>query len=221
MKKNKTSRYFSIVTYLSEFQLYAVLAQHTSSIRSYMFIEHDKDEAEPHIHLLLRTYSCWNAEQLAKWFSGFSDTEGKKINTFCEIASSIESLVPYILHDTDEAREAGKHLYDPSSLKKGNERELLPRKDCYDETYNILNDMLAGQSLRQMVKRYGKDFVYHYHQYQGIVDNILSQEGIIGAHHSTAKDRAHAVYSYEGIVDAPAAQDGNFEALDPDDDLPF
>ena len=115
--KSRKSRFFSLTTYATEKQIKNVIGDHIKSIRAFCYIYHDKDENEPHHHILIRTHSTWTFSQLCRWFADLQDRDHNKVNTFCEIANDMESLERYILHDTAEAREAGKHLYSREDIK--------------------------------------------------------------------------------------------------------
>ncbi len=175
--KMRKSRFFSLTTYATEKQIQKVIGDHVSSLRALCYILHDKDESEPHYHILLRTHSTWTAVQIAKWFADLKDKEKKPINTFCETANDMEALKRYIIHDTEEAREAGKHLYSINDIKDFGMCDLSERKDCYDSSYEILMKVLAGANPRDLVRFYGRDYLYHLNAYHECADKIRELEG--------------------------------------------
>ena len=175
--KVKKSRYFSLTTYASEKQIQKVFSLHVSSIRAFCYILHDQDEAEPHHHILMRTHGTWTTAQLVKWFVDLKDKSGNKINTFCEVANDMESLKRYILHDTEEAREQGKHQYSKDDIKDFGLCDLAERKDSYDSSYEILLKVLSGANPRGLVRFYGRDYLYHYNCYHEVADKIRFLEG--------------------------------------------
>ena len=175
--KMRKSRFFSFTTYATEKQIQKVVSLHVSSIRAFCYILHDQDEAEPHFHILMRMHSVWTTAQLVKWFADLKDKSGNKINTFCEVANDMESLKRYILHDTEEAREAGKHQYSEDDIKDFGLCDLSERKDSYDSSYEILLKVLSGANPRDLVRFYGRDYLYHYNCYHEIADKIRNVEG--------------------------------------------
>lgn len=175
--KMRKSRFFSLTTYANEKQIQKVIGSHASSLRALCYILHDKDESEPHYHILLRTHSTWTAAQIAKWFAGLKDKEQKMINTFCETANDMDALEKYILHDTEEARQAGKHQYGKEDIKDFGMCDLSERKDCYDSSYEILMKVLAGANPRDLVRFYGRDYLYHLNAYYECADKIRELEG--------------------------------------------
>lgn len=172
------SRYFSLTTYATEKQIQKVIQSHISSLRAFCYIYHDKDEATPHLHILMRTHGTWTEKQIAKWFADLKDKEKQKINTFCEIASDMEALKKYILHDTDEAREEGKHQYTMDDVKDFGYCDLAERKDSYDSSYEILEKVLLGVNPLTLVRTYGRDYLYHINQYNECVQMIQDRERI-------------------------------------------
>lgn len=171
------SRYFSLTTYATEKQIQKVVGDHVRSLRSFCYIYHDKDEAEPHHHILVRTHSTWTAPQIAKWFADLKDKKGEKINTFCETANDMEALKIYILHQDEKSREEGKHEYSTEDIKDYGFNDLAERKDSYDSSYEILNKVLLGVNPRDLVRYYGRDYLYHYNQYEDVADMIRRHEG--------------------------------------------
>ena len=175
--KARKSRFFSFTTYATEKQIQKVVSLHVSSIRAFCYILHDQDEAEPHHHILMRTHSSWTTTQLVKWFSDLKDKGGNRINTFCEVANDMDSLERYILHDTEEAREQGKHQYSKDDIKDFGLCDLAERKDSYDSSYEILLKVLSGANPRDLVRFYGRDYLYHYNCYHEVADKIRNLEG--------------------------------------------
>lgn len=171
------SRYFSLTTYATEKQIQKVVGDHVRSIRSFCYIYHDQDEAEPHYHILMRTHSTWSAPQIAKWFAGLLDKEKKPVNTFCEIAQDMDALKTYILHQDEKSREEGKHEYSITDIKDFGFNDLSERKDAYDTSYEILNKVLLGVNPRDLVRYYGRDYLYHHNQYSEVADQVRMYEG--------------------------------------------
>ena len=173
----KRSRFFSLTTYATDKQIQKTIVDHISSIRALCYIYHDKDEAEPHHHILMRTHSNWTCSQITKWFADLKDKEKKPVNTFCETANDMEALKQYIIHADAESREAGKHLYSMDDIKDFGLYDLAERKDSYDNTYEILNKVLAGANPRDLVRFYGRDFLYHLSAYYDCAEKVRDYEG--------------------------------------------
>lgn len=177
MKKSQgRSRYFCVVTYASEKQLRKVMREHVNSIRAFCYIYHDVDEAEPHYHILMRLHSAWTSTQITKWFAHLVDDEKKPINTFAEVCHDMEVQKMYILHEDAKSIEEGKHRYNRDQLKEYGYNDLSERKDCYDNSYEILCKVLEGATMRELVRHYGRDFLYHYNQYTEVANMVRTQD---------------------------------------------
>ncbi len=213
--KSRKSRFFSLTTYATEKQIQKVLTDHVSSVRAFCYILHDQDEAEPHHHILLRTHSSWSAPQLKKWFGDLRDKEKQPINTFCEIANDMESLKRYIIHDTEEAREAGKYLYSMEDIKDFGMKDLAERKDSYDNSYEILNKVIAGVNPRDLVRFYGRDFLYHYNCYYEIADKIANVEGYKESSINSQLILSNGNNPRYNMWNKPYQPEPNFQSMDP------
>lgn len=170
----KRTRVFSIITYIGEDNIKKVLQDHVRSIRAYAYILHHKDESVQHHHLLLKTYDAWTIKQILKWFDKFKLEINE--NTLGEPASDLHALRDYITHSDYESIIAGKHRYDVSEIVDYNMFALVENKDSYDETYAILNDVLLGVKTRELVRRYGKNYLYHITCFDIARDRILFDE---------------------------------------------
>ena len=175
--QSRKTRYFSLMTYASEKQIQKVIQSHIKSIRAFAFIFHDKDEAEPHHHIIMRTHSTWSSFQIRKWFAGLLDKEKKQINTFCEPANDLGALEEYLTHSDEESKQKGKHEYSRDDIKDFGLWDMIPRGESYDDSYEILNHLLSGTSYREMVRHYGRKFVYHWGAYSDLADKIRTDEG--------------------------------------------
>lgn len=170
--KSSKFRAFSCMTYLNRNQIHEVIGLHNSSIRSYAYIHHDKDEAEPHFHVIFRTFDAWSVASIEKWFKGYLDEKGESINTFVQRAKDLYALRDYLTHSDLDSKEQGKYQYDTKDIVDGGLFDLVPKKDAVDDTLEMLDHMVNGASTRWMVRRYGKAFVYHYSQFTAVADAI-------------------------------------------------
>lgn len=175
--KVRKSRFFSLTTYATEKQIKKVIGDHIKSVRAFCYIYHDKDENEPHHHILMRTHSTWTSTQISRWFADCKDKDHNNVNTFCETASDMDALERYITHDTEEAREAGKYQYSKDDIKDFGMCDLAERKDSYDSSYEILMRVLSGMNPRELVRYYGRDFLYHINAYYDCAERISDYEG--------------------------------------------
>lgn len=181
---------------------------HNKQIRGYAYIYHDKDEAEKHYHLLIRTYDAWTTEQIAKWFSLCKDENGEYVNTLNEPITDILAIRNYLTHMDADSIKAGKHQYDESEIIDRNLLRTIEKKDSHDFTYQIILLMEAKTPLRDLLRIYGKDFLYHYRQYKEFLEDMQEQE---------QRQRA-----YDGVIPlVPTEKKYHWFEIDPDQELLF
>lgn len=178
------SRKFSCITYLNELQLKIRLAEHRNQIRVYAYAYHDKDTKEdgtlkePHIHLVLVTYSACTLSSIRRWFSGFKDEKGMDITTTAQICSDVFQMYDYLTHNTIEAIKDGKYQYDkniiqtndvcgPSAYFRGSE------ESDFDSITLASEELLKGANIQDLGKRYGRDFILHYTTIKKYVSDIM------------------------------------------------
>lgn len=162
-------RLFALVTYITnEDEIQKTLVKHGNSIRAFGYIFHDKDENDPHFHVVIRTHSNWTPKQIAVWFNDFNE---KKQNTLAQPVWSRQGIVSYLTHDD----EPDKHHYSQSDIKWYNEGDIR-QKEGKDDSQEIVEDILRGVKTREMVKRYGRDYIYHIQAYHFVAEKIQNEE---------------------------------------------
>lgn len=177
------TRNFSIVTYLSAEQLKTVLNARSNQVKYYAFIEHDKDVnpdgslKERHIHCLIKTYCQVTLSGICGWFKGFTDSENKVINTFTQQMFDIESSFDYLTHNTEAARLEGKFLYPDSEVVSNNVEFFRNSVDDGDNLTSALDDLLNGEPLDVVRRRYGRDFIIHYGHIRTLFNDIQNLTG--------------------------------------------
>lgn len=169
----KFSRFFACVSYIPDTdKVIELIQQHSKSIRAFAVIKHDRDETDAHHHFVIRTFSSWECLKVANWFK---DDSGQ--NTFAQPVHDRQAIIDYLTHEGEFSEETGKHHYDKSEIIDGGLSDLLPKEDCLDDTDEIIEHLLNGTPFRQLVKMYGRSFVFHYAQYALIAQKISEQEG--------------------------------------------
>lgn len=169
--KEGKARFFSLVSYLTVEQVVEIMQSKGTSVRAWALIDHNKDTKEPHRHLVMRTNSSWKPTQVLKWFKG-SDEWGDACNTFIEVVHDRTAICEYLTHEND----SDKYHYDQSEIIDHGLCDLLPSSECADDTFEIVEKMVQGVSVRELVRLYGRDFVYHYGNYVAVVNAIREEE---------------------------------------------
>lgn len=173
MSKNNNNRVrcFSCVSYLPLNYFESVLLKKEYEIKSVCYCVHDKDRRKEntdelmpvHIHFVLLTYNGHTFTSVAKWFSGYVDSNGLEFNTFVQPLVSPDGAIAYLTHsDCDDNYHFKYSLED----LKGDTKRFI--RDCYDDTDKsvlLLTELEKGVDYRILMQRYGREFILNYQKY--------------------------------------------------------
>lgn len=173
-KKVGKSRYFCFMTYASEKEIQTTIAKHSSSIRAFAYIYHGEDDSVPHWHLLVRTYSTWTENQILKWFDWVKLKSNQ--NTMVEIMGDTIAMGEYLTHTDFASVMEGKHPYKREDIRDFGLFDIVDKRDSYDETYEIVQNVIAGMNERDLIRRYGKNYLFHRNAFQEAADVIYMQQ---------------------------------------------
>lgn len=172
-----------------------ILDKKIKNIKSYAFIYHDKDIylndilddktneiihkkgdlKTPHYHIYLRLKVSREPDEIKRWFmpKGLADDNGLPYNCLSQKVKSSVACIEYLTHKN----EPEKYQYSENDIISYNIDSVL-ENDAIDNSIDIVEDMLSGFSTRELVKRYGRDFIYHYSSYSAIVAKIKYEDAI-------------------------------------------
>lgn len=168
MSNATNGRYFALVSYRTDTDgLIQTIEKKRNSVRAYALIKHDQDEADTHHHIVLRTNTTWTCPAIAKWFA---DDSGQ--NTFAQIVRDRTGIIDYLTHEN----EPDKHHYDKNDIIDGGLSDILPAEDSSDDSYEIIEKLLEGYPIRELIRLYGRDFLYHLPAYMTAVNLIRDEE---------------------------------------------
>ena len=180
---HKRARHFCLSSYLTSNQIAICLDKKQSQCKAYAYICHDRDVdietgelKQAHHHILISTVNGKTVEQVRNWFKGFTDDKGQPVNTLGQIMYDVSGSWEYLTHNTDIARAEGKYFY-PDTDIKGYNLDLFKNNtldDC-DNMSLALEDMLNGVPLREIAKRYGRDFIIHYASVRALYNDITGR----------------------------------------------
>ena len=162
-----SSRYMSFVAYdpyPGTLSLDRLLAMPSVADAAYML--HDKDGKKPHYHVVLML-------QRSRRISDFISALRKSIfggNILYEPVRDGAAIYDYLTHATDSAK--GKHQYSPDDVVASLPRDtwqmtyagVTPKfkDDKPDTVLSATTDLLNGDSLCDVMRRFGRDFIVHY-----------------------------------------------------------
>lgn len=156
-------RAFALITYVNEERIKEELKKH--DIVAWAYIKHDKDETEEHYHVIIQTQEGHTTNSVRKWFKD-------EQNTLAQPLKDVQGIKDYLTHQN----EPNKHHYEIDEVQKSKGAWDIFKVETQSNEEEIINSLIKGEEIRNLVKRYGKEFIYHYNQYKEIAYAIKYQE---------------------------------------------
>lgn len=164
---NPRTRNVSVMTYLeTEKEVLQVIKSRKMIVR-YAFIRHDKDEAEPHFHVCIVLSDAVPVLSVAKWFAD----DSRHINAFGEKTGDNRAVYAYLTHKN----KPDKFQYSESDVRSNDHDFFRSAESVTDVAILIMEDMLAGKSLRELFRRYGNAFIWRYNAYRALYEDIQAE----------------------------------------------
>lgn len=160
---------FFIMTYLNPADFTPTLKRDV--VKHYAYIHHDKEDCEPHYHIILLLNNAKTISAVKKMFPSGQ-------NTFVQVLIDKVGAFDYLTHENDEGE---KFKYDKKNIVSDNYNYFYDicignEKDDKDErTIAIIDDILAKMPARQLLFKWGRDVVINYDKYVKFADQITSE----------------------------------------------
>lgn len=188
----KTNEFF-LVSYLGKEQVQEVLDAKLKQIDKYAYILHDKDTYDTdsidkdtgeilhakgdvkshHIHIYLKLLQSREASEIRRWFT--RQIDGQTVNCLSQRVIERKGALAYLTHTTEKSKH--KHQYDLAEVVKFNcDSPNDDDFDCCDNTYEIIKTIVQGARTLDLVKRYGRAYVYHRYDFKSILDELSDEE---------------------------------------------
>lgn len=183
--QNTLSRNFFVVTYLPDPLIRRAL--NSLSVAHWAYIVHDKDNKAPHVHVLIRLNNKTTANAVRKKFNavGIGADNGKDINSFVEVSKDLSDSFEYLTHANAKEKyqySIDEVITDDIGYWRGNYSSVGNPKGAEhsieNTAYQILCDMEKGVSLRDMAKRYGREFIINRYHYADYFELMKQQENL-------------------------------------------
>lgn len=122
---------------------------------------HDKDIAKPHTHVLLKFYR--NESYLTKIFEFFH------CDNISDPSHKLSHCYEYLIHNSRQCKKDKKWVYDEEErivddIEYWSKLQVVnTTKD--DMCVSIINDIINGVPIYDMVKRYGREYIIHRRHY--------------------------------------------------------
>lgn len=186
-----------LVTYATEKDFLRVVEAHKDEIESACYIVHDKDETDTHIHAPVVFKQSMSIKRVRGWFKACVDHKGEVANTLAKPVLSAEGMEEYLTHDTEKAKEDGKHQYVTEDIKvlegiadsrgrmkgaldiqrENAERKAKKKEEAEESNDEFLTDLLKRKPQREMARKYGRDYMKNYKQYKQFAWEVEIEEG--------------------------------------------
>lgn len=174
----QTTRNFFCVSYLPEDIIKTALSD--GSVMHYAYAKHDKDENEPHTHIVIRFNNNRSVAGVREFWKNFAIVDGVKIaNTLVEPAISLDGAFAYLTHKN----EVDKYHYpddiivsDDIGYFRGDFSRKPDKQNGDSPAFQILQDILAGTSWLEMARKWGREIIINRHAYLDFADLIRKEE---------------------------------------------
>lgn len=136
----------------------------------------DGTPKKDHIHALVK-YANQKTDRACKTdfkHCNFKQSDGNPaVIHYAETTFNRQSALQYLTHEN----EKDKKTYDKNDIVCSDNffsifDVCINNEDNDNVCYCILKDLVSGVSLVDLVRIYGKDFVYHYHNYKDILNDL-------------------------------------------------
>jgi hypothetical protein len=188
--KEPLTRDWSLSTYLPEVAVRELCRQ--DWIAHYAYIPHDKDVYEDgnaktlHIHVLLRLVQRMSFKALERRIKRFTyeycfEHNIDEQNTFLERMQDPDGAFRYLTHSTKEARADGKYEYEISDIRSDNigywrGDYTTGQAEKQNTALDIVTDIEAGLTERQLLVRYGREYLINRSRYREFIGHMQDEE---------------------------------------------
>lgn len=228
------TKFHALTTYATEEQIKTVLLAKSSQIEHARYIYHYKEDKEPHIHLVIVTLKSRKLSDVRGWFKELADSKGEPANTLSEELASTSAMEEYFTHSDEKSlADDTKHQYLAEDIKvllgstvdylnietrlqetqriaaESAERDQKKRAATADDVEQQLNDIIAGLPLRDMARKYGRDYIKNRRAFVDYAAMIVCEETGTLPMHLLADPIAEKINDLR----RQAANDGYEEAL--------
>lgn len=133
----------------------------------YAYILHDKDQKEPHYHVLLHYRSQKKFKTILRELQSEQNTLGEPIK-------NLYGMVRYLTHEGQDE----KHIYEEELIHSD---DFLWWKKFAQEPdekspLSVINDIISGVSLRTLISRYGSTIVFQWKNWSNMAYMISRQD---------------------------------------------
>lgn len=186
-RKVPRDRKFSLVSYIPPERIKSFL-ERSEWVQHWAMCTHNRDVLsdgsikETHTHIVLYTYNAHTSSAMRKIFNRYATSivqnDEEPQNTLVQVASDMVSAYRYLIHADDPRKvqyELHERIADDYSYWSSLEQSSGYNDVLANSGKKMLDDLLAGTSSYEMVRRYGKEYIYHAKQYREMVETIYTE----------------------------------------------
>lgn len=194
---------FAIVSYASIDDIKEICAEHNDQLIGWATIEHNRDKDENgnnkewHRHLVLYCKRSMCPDTIKKWFVHCKDAKGEFANTLVQYKHTcrkqdgtveeqtidLAGATFYLVHEDKQGNPLPNKWHYSWGEVYGNNIDVLKNwtygtketTERKDNSFEILEQVMAGASPYELAKRYGRDFIMNYRKYADLAFVIHEQ----------------------------------------------
>ena len=187
-KSAPRDRKFSLVSYIPPERIKSFL-ERSEWVQHWAMCTHNRDVLvdgsmkETHTHIVLYTYNAHTSSAIRKIFNRYAaslvQNDEEPQNTLAQVASDMVSSYRYLVHSDDPKKvqyEAHERIVDLQSYWSALEQSSGYNDVLANSGKKMLDDLLSGTSSYEMVRRYGKEYIYHAKQYREMVETVFTEQ---------------------------------------------
>lgn len=226
-ESSSATKFVSLITYAKPEDVERILAEKAEQMEHAFWIPHDKDEAAPHIHVVVGLVNSRKPNEVSNWFKKCVNDEGVAQNTLAEPVISCEDIVEYLTHEDEKSVQKGKHQYTQEDIRvsRGTIEAFRKEKTEFqrhaeakakqeakeDECEQLLDDIIEGVSCRTMARKYGRDFMKNHKAYREYAAMVVLEES--GDIEKAAKIANNGFAYWEKQAEREAFENGVVHAI--------
>lgn len=163
----KKHRHFAMSTYISLEEIQEYVKKET--IEKYAYILHDKEESEPHYHLVVSFTNPRTWEGVKKDFAKYEQ------NTLVKVVKSLDGVLDYLTHKN----KPEKYQYPEEAITNNGYYRGASRRNTdieQDIAVSIVEAILEETPKRELLKRFGREYVIYRNRYESLACEIRIEE---------------------------------------------
>lgn len=189
------ARQFFIRTYLNPDEFEPII----KAAKNWAYILHDKDGGEPHYHIIAVFKNARTEDGIR---ATIPSTQQSRIEI---VKNGIEACYRYLTHEDNPE----KYHYSKDEIISNGNGYFEDNKAENETAEQMLDDILQGLSLRELARRYGRDFMKNWRKYTQFAYNVMLQED--GCH--IGYERMKEDHEFSKVIEMQS--NGQFEIITP------